>query len=192
VELVPPKCKKDCRYARKHVPWISFKNLPNGKTVEDSSNLRFADFPTDFSKLPTVAFVVPNLLDDMHDGKDLGTQIKTGDDWLRDHLQDYYRWARDNNSLLIVTFDESNLGYKSRGPSDPRSDNRVVKNRIATVFAGARVKPGEYPEGAGINHVSILRTIEAMYGLPKSGAQQPNAKAAGIADDFIITDVFTR
>jgi hypothetical protein len=184
--------KSASAYARKHVPWISFNNVPNGKTVEDSSNLRFADFPSDFSKLPTVAFVVPNLLHDMHDGKDLSAQIKTGDDWLHDHLQDYYRWALDNNSLLIVTFDESNFGYKSPGPSDPLSDSHVVRNRIATVFAGARVKPGEYPEGAGINHVSILRTIETMYGLPKSGAQQANAKAAGISDDFIITDVFTK
>ena len=39
--------------------------------------------------------------------------------------------------------------------------------------------------------MNILRTIEAMYGLPKSGAQQPNAAGIGIADDTIITDVFT-
>jgi hypothetical protein len=183
VEVAPP-------YARKHVPWISFENVPNGTTIEASSNLRFADFPTDFSKLPTVAFVVPNLLNDMHDGSDLSVQVKTGDNWLRDHLQDYYRWARDNNSLLIVTFDESNHGVPQA--TDPRSNDPVVKNRIATVFAGAGVKPGAYPEGVGINHVSILRTIEAMYGLQKSGSQQPNAEAAGISDDFIITDIFAR
>jgi hypothetical protein len=38
--------------------------------------------------------------------------------------------------------------------------------------------------------VSILRTLEAMYKLNKSGAQQPLALKAGIADDFVITDVF--
>jgi hypothetical protein len=38
--------------------------------------------------------------------------------------------------------------------------------------------------------VNILRTIEAMYGLPKSAAQQPNAAGGGIADETIITDVF--
>src|SRR5262245_42232212 len=54
------------RYARKHVPWISFANLPNGTTVEDSSNLRFQDFPSDYRTLPTVAFVIPNLVNDMH------------------------------------------------------------------------------------------------------------------------------
>lgn len=191
VDLVPSKCGQNCRYARKHVPWISFENVPNKKTIDESSNLRFADFPTEFSKLPTVAFVVPNLFNDMHNGK-LSDQIKTGDNWLRDHLQGYYRWAKDHNSLLIVTFDESNDGGNALGLTDPKSNNRVIRSRIATVFAGARVKPGQYPEGNGINHVNILRTIEAMYGLPKSGAQQPNALAAGISDDFIITDIFTK
>jgi hypothetical protein len=90
-----------------------------------------------------------------------------------------------------VTFDESGNGDDFMHLTDPRSNNPVVRNRVATIFAGARVTPGLYPEGNGINHVSILRTIEAMYGLRKSGAQQPNAAAAGITDQFIITDAFT-
>jgi len=58
-------------YARKHVPWISFANIPNGTTVDTSSNLGFADFPSDpcqCDALPTVAFVVLNLANDMHNG----------------------------------------------------------------------------------------------------------------------------
>ena len=51
---------------REHVPWISFANVPNGTTVETSSNLRFAEFPSDYNELPTVAFVIPNLENDMH------------------------------------------------------------------------------------------------------------------------------
>ena len=65
-----------------------------------------------------------------------------------------------------------------------------MRNRIATIFAGARIKPGDYAEGKGITHVNILRTLEAMYGLPRAGAQQPNAAGGGIRDDFIITDIF--
>src|SRR5262249_16848195 len=61
VEFGPKKL-----YARKHVPWISFDNVPDGQTIDTSSNLRFKDFPTDFSSLPTVAFVIPNLENDMH------------------------------------------------------------------------------------------------------------------------------
>jgi len=88
-------------YARKHVPWVSFAHLPNGKTVETSSNLRFADFPADYDKLPTVAIVVPNLIHDMHDGAPKDS-IPAGDAWLCSHLDGYYRWARAHNSLLIV------------------------------------------------------------------------------------------
>ena len=59
-EFDPPDCGGDqCIYARKHVPWISFANVPNGTTVATSSNLRFADFPSDYNLLPTVAFVIP-------------------------------------------------------------------------------------------------------------------------------------
>jgi hypothetical protein len=29
-----------------------------------------------------------------------------------------------------------------------------------------------------------------MYGLPKSGAQQPNAAGGGIGDETIVTDIF--
>jgi acid phosphatase len=45
-EFDPPGCQgASCIYARKHVPWISFSNVPNGTTVNASSNLRFAISP---------------------------------------------------------------------------------------------------------------------------------------------------
>ena len=50
---------------------------------------------------------------------------------------------------------------------------------------------GAYAEGKGVTHVNLLRTIEAMYGLPKAGKQQEHAAAGGITDDYIITDIFT-
>jgi acid phosphatase len=59
---------------RLHVPWISFANVPNGTSIETPSNLRFADFPSDYSRLPTVAFVIPNLDHDMRNGKPAGAQ----------------------------------------------------------------------------------------------------------------------
>ncbi|HTP66269.1 MAG TPA: hypothetical protein VMJ66_12835 [Geobacteraceae bacterium] len=31
---------------------------------------------------------------------------------------------------------------------------------------------------------------KSKYGLPKAGAQQPNAAGGGMTDDYIITDVF--
>jgi len=40
-------------------------------------------------------------------------------------------------------------------------------NHIATIFYGAHVATGAYSET--INHYSVLRTLEALYGLPFAG-----------------------
>jgi phosphatidylinositol-3-phosphatase len=176
----------DGDYARKHVPWISFQNIPDGTTAATSANLRFEDFPASYDDLPTVSFVIPNLVHDMH-----SASICDGDNWLREHLDGYYQWAKTHNSLLIVTFDEDNDISNSAGLTDPASPDSAMRNRIATIFAGAHIKPGDYMEETGITHVNVLRTLEAMYGLGRSGAQQPYALKFGIPDDRIIADIFT-
>lgn len=140
-------------YARKHVPWTDFSDLPS------SVNLRFSEFPTNFANLPTVSFVIPNLDDDMHDGT-----IAAGDTWLQNNLNSYVQWAKNNNSLLIVTWDE---------------DDSSMNNQIPTLFVGANIIPGKY--GEKITHYSVLRTIEDTRGLTHLG----NASSA-----TTITDVF--
>jgi hypothetical protein len=210
--------EKEGKYARKHVPWISFENVPNGNTVETSSNLRFSDFPppSEYDKLPTVSFVIPNLDNDMHNcfppNCDGATEeermeccIGKGDAWLEENIDSYHQWAKENNSLLILTFDENDDKRGYRGLTNPMifsegnfcDESKIdpeycvdLENKIVAIFAGAHIKPGDYTEGKGITHVNILRTIEAMYGLPRSGRQQPNAAGYGITDDYIITDVF--
>ena len=73
--------------------------FPEGTTVEQS----FSAFPTtDFSSLPDVSFVIPNLNDDMHDGT-----IGEADTWLDNNISAYAQWAVTHNSLLIVTWDEN-------------------------------------------------------------------------------------
>ncbi len=192
-------------YARKHVPWISFANVPNGTTVETSSNLRFMDFPSDpagYDTLPTVSFVIPSLDNDMHNGP-AKKSVPRGDSWLRKNIDPYYQWAKRHNSLLILTFDENNDKRHYLGLTNPLLDPKYclgyeidpefcvdLQNRTVTIFAGAHIKPGDYLEGNGITHVNILRTIEAMYGLSKAGRQQPNAAGFGITDNYLVTDVF--
>jgi phospholipase C len=177
-------------YARKHVPWISFGNIPNGTTEKTSANLQFAQFPSDYSTLPTVSFVIPNLIHDMHNPESAAISVKNGDEWLKEHLDGYYQWAKNHNSVLIITFDENDDASGYRGLTDPASTNRDIKNRIPTIIAGAHIRHGNYAEGKGITHINILRTIEAMYGLPKSGRQPDNALKFGIKDDYILRDIF--
>lgn len=169
-------------YARKHVPWVSFRGIPK------LANRRWQDFPADYTHLPTVAFVIPNLDHDMHNGR-IPASITAGDAWLRQNLDGYYQWAKKHNSLLIVTFDEDDHG--PTGLTNPASPDPRRRNRIATIIAGYRIKSGDYAEGKGITHVNLLRTLEAMYGLDRAGAQQPFARQAGILDDSIIIDVYS-
>lgn len=131
-------------YAAKHCPWSMFTNVPA------SSNLPFSAFPqNNFTALPTVSIVIPNLDNDMHDGT-----IQTGDTWLSANISAYVRWAQTNNSLLIITFDE---------------DDNTSANIIPTVLVGPMITPGEYSEK--IDHYNILRTLCDFYHLePMGGA----------------------
>jgi hypothetical protein len=144
-------------YIRTHNPWVDFGNVPA------ADNKTFASFPTDYTKLPTVSFVIPNLCNDMH-----YCSRDTGDSWIKDHLGKYAQWARSNNSLLVITWDEDGtllLGLGGDG------------NRVPAIFYGAHVRQGTYSERTG--HYGLLRTLEDMYGLPHAGA---SAKASPITD----------
>ncbi|WP_334173750.1 alkaline phosphatase family protein [Sinomonas sp.] len=134
-------------YARRHAPWTNFSS------VAASASLPYTSFPQDYNALPTVSFVIPNVANDMHDGT-----IGAADTWLRDNLDGYAQWAKTHNSLLVVTWDE---------------DEDTSSNHIATIFAGAQVKSGQYSEP--IDHYRLLRTIEAAYGLAPLG-QAANAQ----------------
>lgn len=145
------------RYVRKHNPWVDFSDVPA------SANRPLTDFPTDYTQLPAIAFVIPNLDNDMHDGT-----IAQGDAWLQAHLGDYATWAMTHNSLLVVTFDE---------------DDTRQANQIPTFVVGEHVQPGVY--GTTLNHYNLLRTIEDAYGLTPVGA---SATAAPILDIWSPTD----
>ncbi|MFB9328709.1 alkaline phosphatase family protein [Paenibacillus aurantiacus] len=128
-------------YARKHNPWVNFTNVPS------SLNKPFTDFPSDYSKLPTVSFVIPNLAHDIHDGT-----IKEADQWLQTNLGRYVKWAKSHNSMLILTWDEDDLS---------------AKNKIPTVLVGPMMKNTTVTQRT--THYSVLRTIEELYGLEYAG-----------------------
>ena len=123
-------------YKQAHNPWVDLHNIP------ESDNLPFSSFPSDYSKLPTVSFVVPNLANDMHSGS-----VSQADNWLSDNISGYAKWAMHHNSLLIVTWDESH----------------ETGNSIPTIFFGPMIEPGNYTQP--MTQWNILRTLEDMYGL---------------------------
>ena len=137
---------------RKHNPWESF---PEGFSVESN----FTTFPSsNFSLLPNVSFVIPNLNHDMHDGT-----IAQADQWLQGNLGGYAQWAVTHNSLLVVTWDE---------------DDFLGTNQVPTILYGANLNAGQY--AASYNHYDLLNTLLAANHL----AAPNNAfNAAGIASD---------
>jgi phosphatidylinositol-3-phosphatase len=129
-------------YARRHAPWVDFSDLPA------SVNQPLSAMPTDFNALPTVAFVVPDVTDDMHDGT-----IAQGDAWVHRHLSAYVAWAREHDSMLIVTWDEN---------------EGAPGNRIATMAVGDGIAAGTWTTRA--DHYSLLRTLEDSFGLRRLGS----------------------
>lgn len=140
-------------YSRKHNP------VPNWSTnTSPGMSMPFSMFPANYETLPTIAIVVPNQLNDMHDGAPLAAIIR-GDRWLRDNITSYLTWAKTHNALLVLTWDE---------------DDDFSGNHIATIFAGPMVASGSYSNR--IDHLSVLRTLEDMYGLTllgQTGQAQP-------------------
>lgn len=140
------------QYARKHVPWADFDN------VLPSENLPLSALPEAYDRLPTVSFIIPNLLDDMH-----SASIARGDGWLRAHVGPIIDWAMTHNTLVIVTCDES---------------DDAIGNHIPTIFVGPMVKPGRYDEP--VTHYNVLRTIEDVYKMQHAGASAGVPPITGI------------
>ncbi|MFF6787867.1 alkaline phosphatase family protein [Streptomyces filamentosus] len=137
------------RYARKHNPWFAFSNVPvdTARTMDE--------FPEDFTTLPDVSFVVPDLCHDMHD-----CPVRAGDTWLKERLGAYATWARTHDSLLVVTFDE---------------DDGLTGNRIPTVLHGGPVVPGSTSDEK-YHHYDVLRTLGRLAGLDRHPGQAAAAR----------------
>jgi acid phosphatase len=149
----------DGLYARKHNPWSNWQSdLDGTNLLKPSINKGFDSFPRDPTKfstdLPTVAFVVPNVENDEHGDnrlKDNDTLLKNSDVWLQKNIGTFAKWAKDNDSLLVVTWDE---GY-------------TPDNSIPLILYGAKVKQGRYNQK--VTHYHVLRLIEDLYGLDAIG-----------------------
>lgn len=137
-------------YARKHAPWTNWQSASpaNANQLLPAVNQPFTAFPSDFSQLPTVSIVVPDLNNDMHDGT-----IPQADQWLEQNIGPYAAWALDHNSLLIITWDE---------------DETNSRNRIPTIFYGPMVRTGVVDSTWTLHN--LLRTVCDLYGAATPGS----------------------
>jgi hypothetical protein len=176
------------KYARKHVPFLSFEKVQkttfkNVVSVDTSSGNPFvsdiAKFRQDPEKnsLPQYIYYSPNMDDDGHDPYfNARKGMRKASTWLRAFLKDWLAFdektwlptdKKMDRLLVVITFDES----------EGRSSNNIY-----TVFLGNMVKNQEVK--TEYDHYSVLRTIEDNFGL------EPLHKDSGDGKAKVITEVW--
>ena len=160
-EKYPENCylkKTSGQYARKHVPFLSFKNVQSNpircsKIVNASALVADVENET----LPEFSMYIPDNNNNGHD-----TNPGFADKWFAKTFEPLIanpKFMKD--MLLVVTFDETE-SYKGR-------------NHILTAYYGSGVVPGSVSDAA-YNHYSTLRTIEDEFQLGTLGLNDSTAE----------------
>ena len=153
------------KYARKHFPFLSFLEFHQSPALcAHVRNLRWLNRDS----LAAYTFIAPNLIHDGHDAP-LDSVVT----WLRTFLTPILADSTAMRSTVIaITFDESanTLGDRLRGGHP---------NRVFTALIGGPVRPGAI-SSAIYSHYSMLRTVEANYGLTPSIAPSNTSPIIGI------------
>ncbi len=160
------------KYARKHVPFLSFKKIqqqefqnvisvnttdPHNAFVSDVKNSRLDPKDSKYKPLPTYMFYSPNMDDDGHD-----TNLRTASAWLKNFLENWIPPDSRAGTLIEITFDESE-------PPERQS------NHIYTVLLGDMVKKG-MKVNERYDHYDMLRTIEDNFGVQPINSGDSKAK----------------
>ncbi|RYZ56176.1 MAG: hypothetical protein EOP07_12920 [Proteobacteria bacterium] len=143
------------KYVRKHVPFLSFKNIQENPE-RCASIVEGGELSKDLldDELPTYSLYIPNLSDDGHD-----TGVAYADNWLKTVFMPKLISNLPEHTLVVFTFDES---------------SRTGGNHIYTAFYGDVVKAGSV-YASRTDHYGFLRTVEALLGLPTLGKEDEKA-----------------
>lgn len=160
------------KYARKHVPFMSFQKVqkqefknvvsvntkdPHNAFVTDVQNSRRDPKDPKYKPLPTYMFYSPNLDDDGHD-----TNLGTASTWLKNFLENWFPPDARAGTLIVLTYDESEAPEKKN-------------NHIYTVLLGDMLKKGK-KVSEPYDHLNVLRTIEDNFGLKPLNVGDAKAK----------------
>jgi phosphatidylinositol-3-phosphatase len=189
------------QYAAKHNPFVYFHSIIDEKARCDSHVVNLERLPQDLASAATTAnyiFITPNLCSDGHDTQCIDGQIGglAGiDRFLRTwvpRIEAAPAFLADG--MLVITFDESD-GAGAEGSSACCGERPLPGARFQAGFGGPGggrvgaivlskyVKPGTV-SAVPYNHYSLLRTVEAIFGLDYLGyAAEPELRVFG-ADVF--------
>lgn len=148
------------KYARKHQPLMSFPAIrADAKRCARIKPAAELDQDAAAGRLPDFALYVPDL---DHDGHDTGSGYAS--QWMAKAWAPRLADPKFMDGLLVlVTFDE---------------DGGTEDNRVYAVLLGPGVKPGAV-SATRYSHYSIMRTVEAAFGLGDLGREDAKAAAFG-------------
>lgn len=136
-------------YVRHHNPFTYLSDVYTSQ-VQKQNLVPFTHFAADLNNnaLPDISFIIPNLIDDAHDGT-----LQQADAWLKTNIAPLLtNTAFKQDGILIIVFDES------------ASDNTHGGGRIACLVIGPKVIPG-VRSSVFYQHQNLLRTISEAVGL---------------------------
>jgi acid phosphatase len=154
-------------YARRHNPFSYFSDVVNDSSQADNlvSMTQFqADLAND--ELPDFSFMVPNLLDDAHDGS-----LQVADAWLQQNIGPLISSSTfQKDGLLVIVFDEANTNDSTDGGG-----------RVAALILSPKTKPG-YRSTTFYQHQSTLRLI--LQGLEVTAYPDAASSAPAMGEFF--------
>ena len=148
-------------YAQKHNPFIYFDpiRLDQKRCEQHIVPLTQMQVDLDNQSFPDFAFISPNICNDAHD-----CPLKSADSWL-DQILNTLIPALDADKqpyLIVLTWDEGQGSHSCCGLP------QYAGGRVATVLISPQVKNG-FKDETPYTHYSLLKTIEAAWGLPFLG-----------------------
>ena len=154
-------------YASKHNPFINFTGTQGALSQMVPDNQLGLDLLTDH--LPDYSLVVPDQCHDMHGTggcSETTNLIRAGDQYVRttvDEVMASPTWKKGNNAI-VITWDEddySDQGQPGTGCCGFDPGGGHVVTIVITNHDSSHVI-----DSTPYNHYSLLRTIEAAFGLP--------------------------
>lgn len=146
-------------YAVRHNPWAFFRSGGRNCSLHDVDLTTFASDATD-SGLPNVAFLIPNLEHDAHNGS-----LAAADSWLQQQLTPVLQSAdfTSGNLVVVVTADED----------DKHSGNTVLTSVLTPRISHKVVD-------TPLTHYSLTRYIDEVLGVRPllNAATAPDLKTA--------------
>ena len=147
-------------YARDHNPFAYFQHVTSS-SAETSNMVPITQLSADIQNntLPDYAMIVPNLVNDGHDcphGADNCTdtdKLMTIDEWVKAHIGPLIASSAFQDSLLIYTWDESDINDSANGGG-----------HVATILVSPKVRSG-FQSSTMYQHQSALKLTMQLLGL---------------------------